>query len=155
MNHHEVRDELDSWKIWVMVAYAGIVLLFIATIYLVSSKLSQDADRRAQTKIANATQVTTCIVSARSTPNILKFLDLIDVLASNSIIANRAALAADPNGPLADIRKDSLHRLRPAASTIKSFREATLRSRRTISDCKALAKKLDVEIAPLLREGKT
>lgn len=153
MNEKEVRVRLDSWRFWISCAFGGIAILTIGMIYLVSVKFSQDADRRAQQKIANAAQVTTCIATARATPNVLKFLELIDVLASNSIAANESALKADPNGPLSEIRKESLRRLRPAIPTIKSFRESTLKSKRTINDCRILAKKLEVNIVPLLKES--
>lgn len=153
MTEKEARAKLDSWRFWISIAFAGIAILTIGMIYLVSVKFSQDADRRAQLKISNSTQVVTCITAARSTPNVLRFLDLISVLTNNSIAANRAALAADPRGPLSVIRRDSLRRLRPAVPTIRLFRNATIKARRTIPECRALARKLDVNIEPLLKEG--
>lgn len=155
MTEREARAKLDSWRLWISIAFAGIAILTIGMIYLVSAKFSQDADRRAQQKVANATQVVTCITAARSAPNVLRLLDLLGVLARNSIIANQAALKTDPKGPLSKVRKDSLRRLRPSLSTISVFRKATIKSRRTIAECRALATKLGVDIAPLLKEGPT
>lgn len=153
MTQAQARRRLDSWRFWISVAFAGIVILFGCVIYLVSNKFSEDADRRTQAALANTTQVASCITSARSAPNVLHLLDFLDVLANNSIISNESALKAQPTGPLVKTRKDSLRRLRPALPTIEAFRLATERGQRTISDCKALASKLDVDINPLLKEG--
>lgn len=147
------RVKLDSWRFWISVAFAGIVVLFGCVIYLVSVKFSEDADRRTQAALANTTQVTSCITSARSSPQILKLLDFLDVIANNSIAANTAALKAQPTGPLVKVRQDSLRRLKPALPTIKAFRDGTTAGQRTIESCKALAKQLNVDIKPLLKGG--
>lgn len=153
MSERQARARLDSWRFWITMFGFGLAILTVGMIYLVSAKFSQDADRRAQLKISNGNQVTACIVAARSTPNVLRLLDFLDVLATNSITATRAALKVQPTGELVQIRKDSLARLRPALPTIKAFREATVMSRRTIPECRTLATKLDTDIEPLLQEG--
>lgn len=155
MSERQARARLDSWRFWITMFGFGLAILTVGMIYLVNAKFSQDADRRAQQKIANTAQVSTCVASARSTPGVLRVLDLLDVLTTNSILSNKGALKADPNGPLSDVRKKSLERLRPALPAIKEFRTATKAGQRMISDCRALAAKLAVDIEPLLKEGKT
>lgn len=161
------RVQLDSWRFWIGVAYAGIVLLFVCILVLFSKQINSQAREReraaadvaaatAQAKIANAAQVGSCVTAWRTAPNVLRILDLLDVLASNSIIANTAALQQDPGSPLTDVRKASLRRLAPAPGTIRVFRDATLKDKRTLTECRALAKKLGVDIESFIRpkEGK-
>lgn len=157
-----VRVNMDSWRLWMMVAFAGIVLLFICVLVLFAKQTNANARERerisadkvaaaTQARIANNNQVQSCVASYRSSPNVLRILDLLDVLANNSIAANTAAREQDPNSPLDEVRKQSLIRLRPAPRTILTFRLAVKKDQRTKKECEALAKKLHVDIRPLLK----
>lgn len=146
----QTRVRLDSWRFWMVVAYVGLAIILGCVIYLFSKQSQDESDRRAAAKVANTAQVTSCISSYRQAPNTLRVLDLLDVLADNSIQANEEALKADPTGPLAQIRKNSLLRLKPAVPTIRLFRETTILNQRTLKQCQELAFKLDVPIGPLL-----
>lgn len=153
---------LDSWRVWMMVAFAGIVLLFICVLVLFAKQQNANARERdrtqaaktealAQAKIANSNQVGACVAAYRSAPNVLRILDVLDVLAGNSLMANRDALKREPDSPLTPIRRASLKRLGPAPHTIQVFRDATIKDQRTLAECKALATKLHVDIEPFLK----
>lgn len=156
------RIRMDSWRFWMMAAFAGIVLLFICVLVLFAKQQNANARERgrtqvakseavAQAKIANSNQVGACVAAWRSAPNVLRILDVLDVLAGNSIIANQQALQQDPGSPLTPIRKASLRRLQPAPRTIEAFRGAVKKDQRSLGECRALARKLHVDIEPFLK----
>ena len=110
----------------------------------------QAADR----KSASTAQVNQCYVSVRNAPAVFRILDLIDVLATNSIIANTQALAtSEPNDPLTNIRRQSLERLLPARAQLRTFGAEAKVQTPTVSACHKLAQQLGVDDRKLRPKG--
>jgi hypothetical protein len=146
------RVKLDSWRFWIGVAYFGLVLLFVCILVLFSKQSDANARERTKLATANSASVGACVSAWRSAPNVLRILDLLDVLAYNSIKANRAAIEQDPMSPLTPIRRASLKRLAPAPQTIEVFRRGTKKDQKTLAECKMLAAKLHVNIKAFLTQ---
>lgn len=121
-----------------------------------------DTIRAADKKSQATSQVATCFQQAKSAPDVVKILDqfssqadLIDTLATNSIIANTQAIEATPGDPLNKVRRESLARLVPARSKLRATRPAlttftnkTRANSPTQKSCSELAAKLGVDPTP-------
>lgn len=103
------------------------------------------ADRKAQA----VSQVATCRRRVEDAPKVVRILGLVDLLATNSIIANKEALAtARPGDPLTPVRKASLRRLEPARDALRQFIDSTVSEAPTAESCAELAQMLGVEPRP-------
>lgn len=135
---------------WVRAAAVIVILSFSLSGYTFVQQSRVQAERAADKKAANTTQVARCYQQMRDAPAVLRILDLVDVLASNSIHANRQALAiASPDDPLSAVRKASLARLVPARRELRAF---VARSREAVpneKECERLAQSLDVDTSKL------
>lgn len=107
-----------------------------------------DAVRTADRKAAAAAQVAGCYQQVDNAPRVLRILGLIDILASNSITANRQALATSPaDDPLRPVREASLERLVPARDDLRGFIATTKKQAPTDASCRKLAGVLGVNPA--------
>lgn len=135
---------------WVRAAGVVVILSFALSGYTFVQQSRVQAERAADKKAANTTQVARCYQQIRDAPAVLRILDLVDVLASNSIDANRQALEISPlDDPLRAVRKDSLRRLVPARRDLRRF---VARSKASVPDkqeCDQLAQALDVDTSKL------
>lgn len=108
-----------------------------------------DTVRAADKKSQSTTQVGQCFQQVKTAPQVLRILGIVDILASNSIIANQQALEAQPTGPLAKTRRDSLARLEPARNDLRQFIRRTAENAPTRQSCTALARTLGVDPSKL------
>lgn len=119
--------------------------------------------RTADEKARSITQVGQCFQQVKNTPQVLQILglvntqgQLIDTLATNSIIANTEAIKASPGDPLNPVRRDSLRRLQPARDQLRAGRPAltafilrTAENAPTKKSCNDLAASLGVDPSKL------
>ncbi len=103
------------------------------------------ADKKAQ----SISQVSQCFTSVKNAPQVLRILGIVDILATNSIKANQAAIEADPGSPLTKTRQDSLDRLEPARNSLRAFIRRTAENAPTTQTCTKLAADLGVDPANL------
>ncbi len=92
------------------------------------------ADKKAQ----SISQVSQCFTSVKTAPQVLRILGIVDILATNSIKANRAKT-----------RQDSLDRLEPARNDLRSYIRRTAENAPTAQSCAQLAADLGVDPAKL------
>ncbi len=104
-----------------------------------------DTIRAADKKAQAITQVGQCFQQVKNSPQVLRILGIVDILASNSITANQQALEAQPEGALAKTRRDSLSRLEPARNDLRQFIRRTAENAPTKQSCKDLADRLGVD----------
>ncbi len=104
-----------------------------------------DTVRAADKKSQSTTQVGQCFQQVKNAPQVLRILGIVDILASNSIIANQQALEAQPTGDLAKTRQDSLERLIPARNDLRAFIRRTAENAPTKQTCNELAANLGVD----------
>lgn len=128
--------------VWISTSLA-IAALAIGCVGLVRQSQSE-AVRLADQKAQAVTQVNRCRQQVTDAPKILRILGLMDILATNSIIANQEAIDAQPDSPLTDTRRDSLARLRPARQDLRNYISGTKEQIPTEATCDDLAKQLGV-----------
>ncbi len=104
-----------------------------------------DAIRQADQKVQAVTQVNRCRQQVADAPKIIRILGLMDILATNSIIANQEAIETQPDSPLLGTRLDSLDRLRPARKDLRDYIESTKKQIPTVETCDDLARQLGVK----------
>ncbi len=134
------------------------ILAVCAIIVLISLALSgwtfvrqtqSETIRVADKKAQSIAQVAQCFTSVKNSPQVLRILGIVDILATNSIKANRAAIEADPGSPLTETRQDSLDRLEPARNDLRAFIRRTAENAPTTKSCTELAADLGVDPAKL------
>lgn len=138
-----------------IVRVLGVIVLcsFALSGYTVVKQSQASAERAADRKAANTAQVARCYQQVRDSPDVLRILDLIDALATNSIVVNRQALQLAPAAdPLKPIRKASLRRLVPARKTLRKFVARAEAEVPTIGSCDRLARDLHVNPAPFRKQ---
>ncbi len=122
-----------------------------------------DTVRAADKKSQATTQVGQCFQQVRNAPQVLQILGLVDTqgqlietLATNSIIANTEAIAATPGDPLNAVRRASLKRLEPARDKLRAGQPAlrmfilrTAENAPTKQSCTDLAHTLGVDPSKL------
>ncbi len=136
------------------------ILAVCALIVLISLALSgwtfirqtqSETIRVADKKAQSIAQVAQCFTSLKTSPQVLAILGIVDILATNSIKANQAAIAADPNSPLTKTRQDSLARLEPARNNLRAFIRRTAENAPTAQTCQTLAGELGVDPSKLVQ----
>ncbi len=134
------------------------ILAVCALIVLISLALSgwtfirqtqTETIRVADKKAQSIAQVSQCFTSVKTAPQVLGILGIVDILATNSIKANQAAIQADPESPLTKTRQDSLDRLEPARNSLRAFIRRTAENAQTTQSCNKLAADLGVDPANL------
>lgn len=109
-----------------------------------------DAIRQADRKAQSTTQVGQCFQQVKNAPQVMRILEIVDILASNSITANKQALdASDAGDPLRATRIASLKRLVPARNDLRAFIRRTAEQAPTTKQCNQLADELGVDPAKL------
>lgn len=104
-----------------------------------------DAVRTADEKARAVSQVESCRQQVASLPRVLRILELVDVLATNSILANQQALeTSPPTDALTPIRQASLRRLLPARADLRRYVKETKHRAPTRASCNRLADELGV-----------
>jgi hypothetical protein len=117
------------------------------------------ADEAAKRTAENTQAVVSCLRGVYEVPDFLAALDGLDVVMMNQIEAAQAALALDPNGPLAPNRRATLRRaLRAQAGLARLIsgedgQGGIVRQRTTLKDCRRLADDLGVAFAPLAKQA--
>lgn len=114
-----VREHLDDWRPWMVLAIAGIVFA-ITWLYFVNSRTVREvATRKATASATAAANYRQCVTSIPSLAKINTFLegegDLVDVLVQNSL-ANVQSTA--PDDPQFETRRANLARLIAARAKI-------------------------------------
>lgn len=137
---------------WVRFLGVIVIISFALSGYTVVRQSQAAAERAADKKAANTSQVARCYQQVRDSPDFLRILDLLDALATNSIIANREALKLGGDDPLRAIRRSSLRRLVPARKNLRRFVERANASVPTLRSCDRLASSLDVSPAPFRKK---
>lgn len=131
----------------VVAGCAVVVVISLAlSVITIVRQSNADAVRSADQKARAVSQVSGCYQQVESVPKVLRILNLIDGLATNSILANQAALkSSPPDDPLVLVRKESLERLIPARADLRTYITQTEKQAPTKTTCLALAKKLGVD----------
>lgn len=129
---------------------AGIAALSLALSAWTFVRQSQaDTVRQADVKAQNTTKVSTCFQQVANGPAVLGALRLIDTLATNSILANRAALrTAVPGDPIRARAKASLSRIVPARRDLRRLIAQSEAKVPKVAACFQLANQLDVDPTP-------
>lgn len=122
-----------------------VVLCFGISIYTVVRQTQADAVRTADRKAQAASEVGNCYQQVENFPRTLLILNLIDGLATNSILANQQALKADPDSELTPTRKASLERLVPARESLRDVIGIAEAQKPTREKCEKMALELGVE----------
>ena len=142
---------------WVRGRPALTYVRFLGVIVIISFSLSgwtvvqqseANAERTADRKATNTAQVARCFQQVRDSPDVLKTLRLLDVLATSSIIANKQALAAGGDPEIKRIRQASLNRLVPARMSLRNLIGRSESAVPTQQTCEQRAASLDVDPAP-------
>ncbi len=134
-----------------IVRVLGIVVVcsFALSGYAVVRQSQASAERAADRKASNTSQVARCFQQVRDSPDVLKTLNLLDTLATNSIIANRQALEVASDPELRRIRQQSLARLLPARVSLRKLIARSSSTVPTMASCEQLASGLHVNPDPL------
>ena len=111
-----------------------------------------DTIRAADKKAQNLTKVSQCFQQVENAPKVLRILGLVDILATNSIKANKQALAVSPkNDPLRSTREQSLVRLVPARNNLRKFISQTTNQAPKKASCDRLAAQLHIDPSKISR----
>jgi len=125
-----------------------VVASFALSGWAVVKQSQASAERAADRKASNTSQVARCFQQVRDSPDVLQTLNLLDNLATNSIIANRQALKADGDPELRRIRQQSLGRLIPARASLRKLIARSSSTVPTMRSCEQLASGLHVNPEP-------
>lgn len=139
------RRKLDNWRLWMVIAYVGLAACIVFLYALQRNQAQADAERAAARESQAATEVSRCLQQVTSAPQVARVLRVIDLVVTNSILANEAALEADPDSDLTPVRQASLARLRPGRVELRKFIEATEEAAPTMKDCRELAVSLGID----------
>ena len=115
--------------------------------YTVVKQSQAEAERQAERKAADASQVAACYDAVVRQPIFESALVTLEVLARNSVDANRTAIRVDPDSPLDAVRRRVLDRVEPRLPDLSLLVEQTQATSRTIPDCDELGRALDVDTA--------
>ena len=137
---------------WVRFLGVIVIISFALSGYTVVRQSQAAAERAADKKAANTSQVARCYQQVRDSPDVIRILSLIDTLATNSIVVNRQVLATDTQDTLRPIRQASLKRLVPARKTLRVFIARATGQMPTLKSCDQLASSLDVNPAPFRKK---
>lgn len=148
------------WSLLV-VGICGVVVAvsFALSLWAVIGQARASAIRAADRKAASVSQVSACYQQMSNAPKVLKLLglirtnsQLIDLIASNSIMASTDAISATPGDPLNTIRGQSIKRLTGPRNTLRrslpaldGYIAAALKSAPKEADCRKLADQLGVK----------
>ncbi len=133
---------------WVRFMGVIVIVSFALSGWTVVRQSQAAAERAADKRAANTSQVARCYQQVRDSPDVLKILSLIDTLATNSILVNREALELGGDDPLRPIRRSSLRRLVPARKTLRAFIDRSTGTVPTLKSCDQLAASLQVDPKP-------
>ena len=146
MNERQTREFLADWRLWMVIAYLGLVSVIVALFVLFGRTAHEEAARAAAASAAAVTQVGQCFTAVKNGPVTKGFIDAHEAVIDNSLIANRAALAASPkDDPLRQIRVRSIIRLQAAQNNVKELRSLIAASTPTEKRCVHLARMLRVD----------
>ena len=140
-----LRYRLDNWKLWVGIAYFGLIFVIMALFFLNRDISQAQADRAAEQKSSQIAQVQTCRQRAQTGPDVQAIITLVRLNAENTIAAAKAAIATDPDGPLTEVRLASIARSERNLDRMTRFQQAISEQTPTLDECNALAKKLGVQ----------
>lgn len=138
------RYRLDNWRVWVGIAYFGIALMIVALFFLNRDVTREQTARAATQRAAAVAQLENCYRQVDNNPDLVAIIDAVRLNAENSLTTAKAALAVDPSGPLAQVRRDGIDRARLAIAAAHEFREQILSSTPTLTSCNSLAISLDL-----------
>lgn len=147
----KTRSVLSDWRFWITSFGFGLGAVVVA-LYLAFGRIAhEEAFRAAAAKAANATQVGQCFTSEKNGPVTRGFIAAQGALIENSLLANQAAIKAQPNDPLTAVREHSLTRLRAAKKNANELRELIDKSIPTKTRCVRLARMLHVDASRYLK----
>ena len=140
-----LRERLDNWKPWVGIAYFALVAIVIWSLFLNRDISRQAADRAAEQKSAQIAQISQCYQAVTNGPDVSGILAAVRLSTSNALLASRAALAAQPRGPLVNVRKATIERQELALAALDRFAARIKAATPTQHHCDKLAIKLGQE----------
>jgi hypothetical protein len=117
------------------------------------------SDAKATRTAENTAAVVSCLSGVYDVPNFLAALDGLDTVLANQVEQAEASLALNPSGPLAESRKKAWLRAveaRKGLARLISGEDGLggiAAQRKTLPECRSLARELDVEFDPLLRQA--
>lgn len=151
---------LDDWKPWMVLAYFALVALVTWLFYLnrdlsreQAARAAAQAERNAEQRASAISQRDGCYTSVDQVPDLLAVIDSVRTNAMNSVDAARAALAIEPDGPLAKVRLDSIRRGQASIAAANRFSERIRAQSRTVADCDDLARELGLKPRPRPPQG--
>ena len=143
-----MRVFLDDWRPWVGIAYFALVVMMVVLFFLNRAVVREQAAREAETKAGAVSARDNCYRLADNNPDLLAIIAAVRLLSRNSIQASQAALAIDPTGPLAPVRRASIRRSRKAVIAADKFRDQIAGNTPTEARCDALAERLGLQPRP-------
>lgn len=123
---------------------SSFVLAGCAVVRQTQAEAERQAEEQAERKAADASTVSSCYEDVVSTPVLLSALVTLEVLATNSVAANRSAIRLEPDSELNPRRQKSLDRLEPRLPDLALLVTQTRAARKTIAECDDLGEALDV-----------
>jgi len=145
-NARGVRVFLDSWKPWVGVAYVALVVMIVVLFFFNQDLAREQAAREATQRAGAISQRDNCLRMVENNPDLIAIIDAVQLNAQNNAESARAALAIEPEGPLANVRRASIARANAAIAAAQQFKEQIESTTPTLADCVALAKRLGVPV---------
>lgn len=157
---HRIVDRLSRRARWTIatgfVLVQSLVLVFLVGLtvdqrgQINSLRAAAIADKAAKKASENTQAVVSCLRGVYDVPDFLDALEGLGVVLDNQIEASNAALAIDPDGPLTASRKATLARATRARAALNRLisgedgQGGIVRQRRTLDECRTLAKDLHV-----------
>lgn len=147
----QARNVLSDWKFWITLFGFGLAATVVALWFAFGRIAREEAFRAASMKAANVTQVGQCFTAAKNGPVTKGFIGAFETVTSNSITSTKAALAAQPVGPLTEVRLQSLVRLEAAKANTDALRRLINSSIPDKKKCVELAARLHVDASRYLQ----
>lgn len=121
--------KLDSWRLWVGVAYFGLAALAIVFAIIVSGIQADQARDAAYRDARAAAEYERCLDSVPVFEQVNRYLDGVRDLAS-VLVSNAAALLAETpaNHPMRPVRQQNFEKLGEASAAIGALRDFPSRS---------------------------
>lgn len=108
----------------------------------------RESEARQTKQAASIAKVQACTTAARNAPSVRRFFDALDSIVANQVLSTSSALEADPGGPLASVRRESLGRLTSTQRDLRKFRRQTNKRTPNLQSCIDLARVLKVPVPP-------